>query len=128
MFRFVLVSFLFFSHFSYAQTMSCLDKLLPYNKHSGLHQITRDEWNDGKEVFDNESAKNALLFLTNSRLLCRADEVIIKVTPSCSLLIADLPQSQTCFAFTNLGYFVISRDNGRNINFIFSKDKRFSGL
>lgn len=126
MFKFLAVTFLLFSKFSYSQSLTCLDKLLPYNKHSGLHQVTRDEWNDGKEGLDNESAKNALVFLTNSRLLCRADEVVIKVAPSCSQLLADLPQSQTCFAFTNLGYFVISKDNGRNINFIFSKDKRFS--
>ncbi len=126
MFKLFLVSFLLFSNSSYSQSLTCLDKLLPYNKHSGLHQVTREEWNDGKEALDNESAKNALIFLTNSRLLCRSDEVIIKVAPSCTLLLADLPQSQTCFAFTNLGYFVISRDNGRNINFIFSKDKRFS--
>lgn len=125
---FVSFLFLFFSQISYSQSLTCLDKLLPYNKHSGLHQLTRDEWHDGKEFLDNESAKNALIFLTNSRLLCRTDEVIIKVAPSCSLLLADIPQSLTCFAFTNLGYFIISRDNGRNTNFIFSKDKRYSEL
>ncbi len=109
----------------FAQEITCLDKLLPFNRHSGLHQVTNDEWSDGKETLDSESAANALKFLTNSKLLCKTNEVTIKVQPICSATIADLPQSNTCFTFTNLGYFVISRDNARNINFIFSRDKRF---
>ncbi|WP_408098666.1 hypothetical protein ACJVC5_07070 [Peredibacter sp. HCB2-198] len=111
---------------AFAQEMTCLDKLMPYNRHSGLHQLTKDEWNDGKETMDAESAKIALLTLVNAKLLCKPNEVAIKVFPVCSSIVADLTQSTTCFAYTNLGYFVISRDNGRNVNFIFSKDKRFS--
>ena len=109
-----------------AQEMTCLDKLLPYNKHSGLHLITRDEWNDGKEMLDSEGAKNVLAYLTNSRLLCKGHEVVIKVSPVCTPILPDLTQSNTCFIFTNLGYFIATRDNGRNVNFIFSKDKRFA--
>ncbi len=111
---------------AFAQEMTCLDKLLPYNKHSGLHLITRDEWNDGKEMLDSEGAKNVLAYLTNSRLLCKSHEVVIKVSPVCTPILADLIQSNTCFIFTNLGYFIATRDNGRNVNFIFSKDKRFA--
>src|SRR3989344_6494658 len=110
---------------AFAQEMTCLDKLLPYNKHSGLHLITRDEWNDGKEMLDSEGAKNVLAYLTNSRLLCKGHEVVIKVSPVCTPILPDLTQSNTCFIFTNLGYFIATRDNGRNVNFIFSKDKRF---
>ncbi len=115
-----------FSLSSFAQELTCLDKLLPFNRHSGLHQVLRDEWTDGKEVLDTEGAESAVKFLTNSKLLCRSGEVIIKLAATCSLTIADLSQSNTCFVFTNLGYFVLSRDNVRNINFIFSRDKRFS--
>lgn len=111
---------------AFAQEMTCLDKLLPYNKHSGLHLITRDEWNDGKEMLDSEGAKNVLAYLTNSRLLCKGHEVVIKVSPVCTPILPDLTQSNTCFIFTNLGYFIATRDNGRNVNFIFSKDKRFA--
>lgn len=111
---------------AFAQEMTCLDKLLPYNKHSGLHLITRDEWNDGKEMLDSEGAKNVLAYLTNSRLLCKSHEVVIKVSPVCTPILPDLTQSNTCFIFTNLGYFIATRDNGRNVNFIFSKDKRFA--
>ncbi len=118
--------FLLFSTLSFAQEMTCLDKLLPYNRYSGLHQLTKDEWTDGKNTLDPEIVKKAVTFLTNSKLLCRDGEVVIKVFPICNQTIADLPQSNTCFVYTNLGYFVVSRDNGTNINFIFSKDRRFS--
>jgi len=115
-----------FSASLFAQELTCLDKLLPYNRHSGLHQITKDEWNDGKESLDAENALTALTFLTNSKLFCKTNEVVIKVFPVCSTISADITQSNTCFIFTNLGYFVASRDTGRNINFIFSKDKTYA--
>jgi hypothetical protein len=111
---------------SFAQELTCLDKLLPYNRHSGLHQALRDEWTDGKEALDAEGAESALKFLTNSKLMCRTGEITIKLAPHCSQTIADLPQSNTCFVFTNVGYFVLTRDNVRNVNFIFSRDKMFS--
>lgn len=111
---------------AFAQELTCLDKLLPFSRHSGMHQLAKEEWYDGKEGLDAESAKAALTFLTNSKLLCKPNEIAIKVFPVCSSIIADLTQSNTCFVYTNVGYFVISRDNGRNVNFIFSKDKRFS--
>jgi hypothetical protein len=120
---------LFFTVFSFhlfAQEMTCLEKLLPNNRHSGVHQVSREEWADDKEILDVESAKAALNFLTQSKLLCRSHEITVKVGPTCSQISADLTQSQACFAFTNLGYFFISRDMGRNTNFIFSKDKRFA--
>jgi hypothetical protein len=111
---------------AFAQEITCLEKLLPFNRHSGTHQLDRNEWNDGKDVLDEESARVAVTFLTNSKLLCKAGEVVINIDPVCAQIIAGLPQSNTCFLFTNLGYFIISRDNGKNVNFIFSKDKTFS--
>lgn len=121
------ILFVLFSALSaFAQDMTCLDRLLPFNRYSGLHQISRDEWSDGKEIMDAESAKNAITFLVNSKLLCRSGEFVLKVAPVCTTILADLTQSQTCFAFSNLGFLVVSRDNGRNINIIFSKDKKFS--
>lgn len=120
-----LFSFFLSSSTAFTQEMTCLDKLLPNGRHSGLHHVTRDEWYDGKEVLDSEGAKASFMYLINSKLLCRKDEVIIKVLPVCSIIISDLPQSNTCFIFTNVGYFILSRDNARNSNFIFSRDKRF---
>jgi hypothetical protein len=122
----VLIAFFLSSSIGLSQEMTCLDKLLPNGRHSGLHHVTKDEWYDGKEALDIEGAKNSLTFLTNSKLLCRKDEVVIKVFPVCSIIIPDLIQSNTCFVYTNVGFFVISRDNARNTNFIFSRDKRFS--
>lgn len=122
----ILITFLVLHASAFAQTMTCIDKLMPYNRYSGLHQLTKDEWNDNKESLDAEGAKVALLTLVNVKLLCKPNEVTIKVFPVCTTIIADLTQSTSCFAYTNLGYFVISRDNGKNVNFIFSKDKRFS--
>ena len=117
---------LLFTTLSFAQQITCLDKLLPYNRYSGLHQLTKDEWTDGKNTIDPETTKTVVTFLTNSKLLCRQGEVVIKVFPVCSQAMADMPQSNTCFVYTNLGYFIVSRDNGTNVNFIFSKDRRFS--
>ena len=111
---------------AFAQELTCLDKLLPYNRHSGLHLLTKDEWHDGKDVLDAEGVTKAITFLTNSKLLCKSGEVTIKIAPVCGLTVADIPQSNTCFAFTNVGYFTVTRDNGRNLNFVFNKDKRFS--
>ncbi len=108
-----------------AQEMTCINRLLPLNRHSGLHMVTRDEWNDGKEAVDPENVQVVLKFLVNSKLLCRDGELQIRTVPVCGQTVADLPQSNTCFVFTNLGYFIVSRDNGRNVNFIFSRDKRF---
>lgn len=111
---------------AFAQEMTCLDKLLQLNRYSGFHQLTKEEWTDAKEGLDAESARMAVTFLANSKLLCKTNEMVIKVEPVCGTMIADLPQSGSCFIFTNLGYFTATRDNGRNVNFIFSKDKRFA--
>lgn len=112
---------------SFAQGMTCLEKLLPYSRFSGLHTVSKEEWYDGKEVLDSEGAKAAITFLIHSKLFCQPGESIIKIEPVCSQQIEDIQQSQSCFVYTNLGHFVLNRDNGRNINFIFTRDKRFSG-
>lgn len=121
---FLLLTFCFSG---FAQEMSCLDKLLPYSRFSGLHSVTKDEWYDGKDALDPESAKNVVTFLVNSKLLCRAGEFVIKLEPTCAYLLPDIPQSNSCFVYTNFGHFLVNRDNGRNVNLIFTKDKRFSG-
>ena len=87
--------------------------------------VTRDEWNDGKEGLDIDNVTAVLNFLVNSKLLCREGEMEIRLAPVCGTTVADLPQSNTCFVFSNLGYFIVSRDPGRNVNFIFSRDKLF---
>jgi hypothetical protein len=122
----ILFTFLFLNLSAFAQELTCLDKLLPYNRFSGLHQISRDEWNDGKDGLDGENARLALNYLITNKLLCKTSEVVIKVHPVCTPIIGDLVQSNTCFIFTNLGYFIANRDSGRNVNFIFSKDKKFN--
>lgn len=121
----LLISFVL-SASAFAQEMTCLDKLLPFNRYSGLHQLVKEEWTDAKEGLDAESAKAAVNFLVNSKLLCKTNEMVIKIDPVCSSVIADLPQSNSCFVYTNLGYFTATRDTGRNVNFIFTKDKRFT--
>lgn len=122
----ILFVLLVFQLSAYAQQMTCLDKLLPYNRFSGVHFIAREEWHDGKDVLDAEGAKHALAYLINSKLLCKSNEVVIKIQPECQTIIADLPQSQTCFLFTNVGHFTISKDTARNVGLIFSKDRSFS--
>ena len=118
---------LFSLHLSaFAQELTCLDKLLPYNRSSGVHLVSRDEWTDGKDFLDADGAKAAFTFLTSGKLLCKPNEVIIKVQAVCSQILADLPQSNTCFLFSNIGYFIMSRDIARNTSIIFSKDKKFS--
>ncbi|MGE3609027.1 MAG: hypothetical protein AB7I27_05525 [Bacteriovoracaceae bacterium] len=119
-------SLLIFQLSSFASEVTCLDKLLNYSRYSGSHQLLRDEWYDGKETLDAEGATSAMNFLVGSKLLCRPDEVIVKVQANCQFIHADIAQSNSCFIFTNLGYFIISRDNGKNVNFIFSKDKQYS--
>jgi hypothetical protein len=120
-FLFLLVSFS-----SFADRINCLEKLLPYNRYSGLHQITREEWTDGGEILTADNAKTALRYLVFTKLLCKSSEVVIKVDPACSLTLQDMPQSNSSFAYTNRGYFIITRDSGRNTNFIFTKDRKFA--
>lgn len=122
----ITVSLALFSIAASANELTCLDKLLPYSRYSGSHQLLRDEWNDGKEMLDAEGAKNAMSFLVNSKLLCRPNEIAIKIQAACQLIHADVNQSNVCFIFTNLGYFTLTKDNGKNINITFSKDKQFS--
>ena len=111
---------------SFAQNFTCLNKLLPVNRYSGLHLITRDEFTLNRGVLDTETAKAAINYLVRTKLLCNLNEITIKVDPVCSQITADLVQSKTCFAFTNLGYFVISADSAKNVSFIFGRDKQFS--
>ena len=114
------------SFITFAQEITCLNKLLPYNRYSGLHYLASDEWTRARENLDPELVTLSLNYLTNSKLFCRPGEMVIKVNPVCMTILEDIPQSNTCFAYTNLGYFVISKDNNRNINFIFNRDKRYS--
>lgn len=114
-----------FTYNAYSQDITCLDKLMPTSRHSGLHQLTKEEWSEITSL-DINNAKRAITVLTQNKLFCNANEVVIKVEPVCTNVIADIPQSNACFVFTNLGYFWITMDNGKNTNFVFSKDKRFA--
>lgn len=111
---------------SLAQEMNCLDKLLPFSRHSGLHQVSKEEWQDSRDMMDAESAARAVLVLTERKLMCKSEEITVKLTPVCHKMISDLGQSNVCYVFTNLGYFVISKDAGKNTNFIFNKDRLFT--
>lgn len=113
---------------TFAQEMTCLNKLLPYSRYSGLHQLSKEEWTNGKDGLDEESAKSAFTALVGGKLMCKTGEIQIKIQPDCKPLLADIPQSNICYLHTNLGYFFISKDSGNTVNFIFSKDKRFSDL
>ena len=109
-----------------AQELTCLDKLLPNNRYSGLHQVTKEEWNDGQPEFNNIGAKAALQFLLRSKLFCKDAEYKIVIDPFCSKMSPDIQKSTTCFAYTNLGYFTFTRDIGRIVSFIFSRDKTYA--
>jgi hypothetical protein len=115
-----------FSFSAFAQELTCLNKLLQYSRHSGLHQLSKEEWSDGKDYLDAEGARSAFKSLTGGKLMCKTGEVEIKIEPVCQQIIADLSASNICYLFSTLGYFIISKDNGSNVNFIFSKDKRFT--
>lgn len=120
------ISLLTLSMGSFAQGLSCMDKLLPSGRFSGAHLLAKTEWNDpGKEALDQESALTAFHALINNKLLCSHNEVTIKIHPTCQTFQPDIPKSTVCYLFTNIGYFFISRDMGRNVNFTFSRDKRF---
>lgn len=123
----MIIAMTVFATAAFAQDITCLDKLMPTSRYSGLHQLTKEEWQESAELLlDTESAKLAIKTLTQSKLFCKPDEVIIRTEPVCSVIVADLPQSLTCFVFTNIGYFTISKDNGKSTNFVFSKDKKFA--
>ena len=121
-----LLVMMFISALAQAEDLTCIDKLLPFSRHSGLHQMTKDDWSDSRDILDSETASLALHALVERKLLCKKGEVEVKLQPSCQTFHADIPQSNVCYLFTNLGYFILSKDSGKNINFIFSKDKRFS--
>ncbi len=112
-----------FSFSVMAQGLTCLDKLLPFNRHSGVHMLTREQCSTCADVLTKDSAKLALKTLLNSRLFCSETDVILSMDPVCDLVARDLPDSQICFVKTNLGHFFISKDYARNFNFIFTREK-----
>ncbi len=121
-----LIFTLILSAFSFsvmAQEMTCLDKLLPFNRHSGVHMLTREQCSGCSDVLNKDSAKKALKTLLNSRLFCNESDVTLSLDPVCELVSRDLPDSNICFIKTNLGYFFVSKDYARNFNFIFTREK-----
>ncbi|HXH73762.1 MAG TPA: hypothetical protein VNJ08_02285 [Bacteriovoracaceae bacterium] len=111
---------------AFAQDLTCLNKLLGFNRFTGHHHLPKEEWNDGRDMLNPENTMIALEALVRFKLMCKEGEMTVKVGAVCSQVLADIPQSNVCYVHTNLGYFVMSRDGGRNVNFIFSKDKRFA--
>ncbi len=110
---------------TFAQEMTCLEKILTYSRYSGLHYLSRDEWSESADPLTVQSARAALNSLLGGKLLCDTNEYEVKGAPVCTTLMPDIPQSNVCYIYTNLGYFVVSKDNGKNVNFIFSRDNRF---
>lgn len=106
-----------------AQEMTCLDKLLPYNRHSGVHMLTREQCSGCVDVLNKDSAKMALKTLLNSRLFCNESDVTLTLDPICDFVSRDIPESNVCYLKTNLGYFFISKDYARNFTFIFTRNK-----
>ena len=125
--KFFLIFFLAF-HLSSAQAqeLTCLDKLLPNNRYSGIHQVMKEEWSDDSTELNNINAKTVLQYLLRSKLFCKDQEYKIAIEPFCTKLSADIQKSNTCFAYTSIGYFVFTRDLGKNTNFIFSRDKTYA--
>lgn len=109
-----------------AANITCLDKLLPFSRHSGVHQLSRQEWNDGQSTLNPNAALAAIRSLTEVKLLCNSSEINVVVQPVCNKVIQDQDSSLVCFLFTNLGYFIIAKDGARTTNIIFSRDTRFS--
>ncbi len=106
-----------------AQGLTCLDKLLPFNRHSGVHILTREHCSGCMDTLTKDSAKFALKILLNSRLFCHEGDVTLSMEPVCELVSRDLPESSVCFVKTNLGYFFISKDYAKNFNVIFTREK-----
>jgi len=127
MYKFLIVAFIasIFSS-AFAQELTCLDKLLPNNRYSGTHQVMKEEWSDDSTELNNVNGKAVLTYLLGSKLFCKDHEYKIVIDPFCTKLGADLPKSNTCFAHTSLGYFVFTRDLGKNTSFIFSRDKTYA--
>jgi hypothetical protein len=109
---------------AFAQEMTCLDKLLPFNRHSGVHQITKEQCSVCSDTLDSAGARKALNSLIISRLFCRENEVQLTMEPMCDVVSADIPDSNVCYVKTNLGHFFITKDRARNFNIIFSKSAR----
>jgi hypothetical protein len=123
----VIIAMILLGATAFAQDITCLDKLMPRSRFSGVHQLTKEEWSESNELLlDPESSKLALKTLTQSKLFCKPDEVKIKLEPVCAQTIADIPQSLSCFVFTNIGYFIITKDAGKGTNFVFAKDRKFA--
>jgi hypothetical protein len=106
---------------SMAANLSCIDKLLPSSRYSGTHQLSKQEWSDGKNELDPVAARQAIQALVFSKLLCKQSELSLTLEPSCSHMLADRDDSHVCYAETNLGYFFLTKDQGRTVNFIFSR-------
>jgi hypothetical protein len=121
----LLLIFFFWSLDARAQ-LNCLNKLLPFSSSSGQHQLTKEEWRDNKEQLDAASAEDGLKYLILKKLFCRPEELQIKINAHCLHIVRDIEQSNTCFVFTNLGYFIIAKDRAQTLNFIFSRDARFN--
>ena len=99
---------------------------MPYSRYSGAHQLHIEEWDDGQESVDAKSALKAFESLIGEKLMCRENEVVIKLSPVCQMISSGLKQSQVCFLFTNLGHVIISKDKGKNTNFVFTRDNQFA--
>lgn len=122
--RIYLLALSLISSAAFAQGTTCQNKLLGFNRYTGLHSLMKDEWTDNLSTLDPQTAVAAMDALVLGKLICRRGELTLSASPTCKQMISNDSFSTVCYAPTNLGHFVISRDIGKNLNFIFSKDKK----
>jgi len=105
--------------------MRCVDKLLPIPRPSAGHQLASTEWVPGAGVgMSPEEAQRAVNALVFGKLLCRNQEIEFPIPPSCGQVDATIPDSLVCYASSNLGHFVLTKDSAKNVQIIFNKAKR----
>lgn len=121
----LLLSTLLVSSTAFAQ-LRCMDKLLPAPIPSASHLLTRAEWTPtpGNPTLGVDEASRAVKSLVFGKLLCRQNEIELTIAPSCLPLDPTIPELSTaCYVPTSLGYFVLTLDNGTNMNLVFHRVK-----
>lgn len=109
---------------SWAQ-LRCIDKLLPIPRPSAPHQLSQGEWRSGTgERISTEDAYRAVFDLVFAKFLCRENEIAINPTAICSEPDPTIPELSSCYINSSLGYFVITQDTAKNVNFIFHRVRR----
>jgi hypothetical protein len=102
--------------------LRCVDKLLPLPRLSAAHQLGNGEWRPGATpLMTKDDAYRALRTLLFAKLLCEPNEIELYATGDCVVPDPYYPELVTCYAYSTLGYFIISQDTQKNANFIFHR-------